>query len=361
MKANKYSQHKIVYFPKKVDSFRDGTITAPIYVRIKPINRCNHDCFFCVYSAGFRNSEGDGHVESGMHEDMREEDVLPTAKAYEILDDFKEIGVRAVTYSGGGEPLLHKDIADIMQRTLDNQIDLSIITNGQLLAKRRAEILAHAKWVRVSMDYTDAEQMASTRRVPVGSFASILKNIENFAKIKNSDCDLSVNYIIYKHNYENLYEFIRNLKERGVENVRLSPMWTQDFAEYHAPIADAVNAELEKARGLIDDNFSLDTTYNIDAGVHTSERSYTKCYVMQTVPVVGADQMVYACHNKAYDNTGVIGSIKDQSFRDLWFSEEAAKVFNTLNPKVSCQHQCANDMKNIFLHDLIDGKPDNFV
>jgi hypothetical protein len=82
---------------------------------------------------------------------------------------------------------------------------------------------------------------------------------------------------------------------------------------------------------------------------------------MQTVPVVGADQMVYACHNKAYDNTGVIGSIKDQSFRDLWFSEEAAKVFNTLNPKVSCQHQCANDMKNIFLHDLIDGKPDNFV
>ena len=30
---------------------------------------------------------------------------------------------------------------------------------------------------------------------------------------------------------------------------------------------------------------------------------------MQTVPVIGADQRVYACHNKAYDMTGCIGSI----------------------------------------------------
>jgi dTDP-4-dehydrorhamnose reductase len=37
---------------------------------------------------------------------------------------------------------------------------------------------------------------------------------------------------------------------------------------------------------------------------------------MQTVPVIGADLKVYACHNKAYDHTGEIGSLKDKNFNN---------------------------------------------
>jgi MoaA/NifB/PqqE/SkfB family radical SAM enzyme len=110
MLSNKYSDLKIVGFPDKLQSFRDGTITAPIYVRLKPINRCNHDCFFCVYAQSNRKEipateDGLDHIISKMHEDMNEADVIPTRKMLEVLDDFKEIGVRAVTYSGGGETL----------------------------------------------------------------------------------------------------------------------------------------------------------------------------------------------------------------------------------------------------------------
>ena len=50
MKKNKYSDLKIVWFKDKLESFRDGKITSPIYIRIKPTNRCCHNCFFCVYN-----------------------------------------------------------------------------------------------------------------------------------------------------------------------------------------------------------------------------------------------------------------------------------------------------------------------
>lgn len=361
MRHNKYSEFKIVFFPEKLQSFIDKEITAPIYVRVKPINICDHSCFFCVYSTGFRKNDKENHIISGMHTDMGHQDIIPTEKMLEILEDFRDIGVKAITYSGGGEPLLHRDIVKIMQTTLDYGIDLSIITNGQMLMHQRAEVLARAKWVRVSMDYTNAQQMVSSRGVQAKNFDMILRNLEGFAKIKQKDCDLAVNYIIHRDNYQEIYEFSKVLKNCGVENVRYSPMWVPDLAAYHEPIVESVREQLLQAKELIDDKFSVNTTYNIESKSHLSERSYEKCHFMQIVPVVGADMKVYACHNKAYDNTGVIGSISDRRFRDLWFSEEAKQVFETLNPMEKCRHQCANDSKNIFINGLVDTNPDNFI
>lgn len=361
MKQNRYSTLKIAHFPDKVQSFIDGKITAPIYVRVKPINRCDHSCFFCVYSDGFRPGDRENHIHSGMHTQMRERDVLPRAKMLEVLDDFKTMGVKAVTYSGGGEPLMYPDIVEIMDKTLSLGIDLSIITNGQALAKDRAQVLANAKWVRVSIDYVNAAQMAASRNVPEAAFASVIHNIESFAKIKNKDCELAVNYIIHRDNILGLFGFTKMLKSCGVEHVRFSPMWIPDFEAYHARLAIYVRHQLDRIEELVDANFSVNSTYNIRSSAHSPTRTYHKCHFMQIVPVIGADQVVYACHNKAYDASGAIGSIKDQSFKDLWFSAEAKKVFDELNPAVACKHQCANDAKNLFINDLLSASADNFV
>jgi MoaA/NifB/PqqE/SkfB family radical SAM enzyme len=360
---NKYSDYKIVHFPEKIKSFVQGQLTSPLYVRIKPINLCNHGCFFCGYSTGFRvKDDPTNHIDSGMHQGMREDDVIPTDKMFEILDDLSEMGVKAVTYSGGGEPLMHQDIVKIMSRTLEKNIDLSIITNGQNLVKDRASVLADAKWVRVSMDYTDPAQMESFRNVPQKSFSSVIKNIENFSKIKNPDCDLSVNFIVHKNNYQNLYDFAALLKNSGVENVRFSPMWIPEFYEYHAPIADHVNNELDKISKLIDGNFSVNTTYNVAPGSsHSTIRSYSRCFVMETIPVIGADLGIYACHNKAYDDTGKIGSIKDMRFKDFWFSDQAKEFCQSFNPKLKCLHECSNDRKNILINHIFNSSDDNFV
>lgn len=189
----------------------------------------------------------------------------------------------------------------------------------------------------------------------------VLQNLEGFAKIKQADCDLAVNFIIHRDNFQGIGKFARILKNCGVENIRFSPMWTPDIAAYHAPIMAAVREQLALAHELVDDKFSMNTTYDIDSQAHSPHRTYTKCHFMQIVPVIGADQIVYACHNKAYDKTGAIGSLRGRRFRDLWFSEEARHVFEELNPMERCRHQCANDSKNIFIERLVDANIDNFV
>ena len=309
-------------------------------------------------------------IDSAMHTDMAEADVMPTEKMFEVLDDFAEMGVKAVTYSGGGEPLLHKDIVGIMQHTLNLGLDLSIITNGQMLKGERARVLRYAKWVRVSMDYTNGPEMARTRIVPERLFEDVLNNLREFAKLKHAGCDLGVNFIIHRGNSgfetnepDKLVKFALTLRDCGVENVRLSPMWTPNLAEYHAPHRAMVEAQLRAVSQIIRDRqpFSVTSTFNLESAAHGVERGYTKCPFMQVVPVVGADQKVYACHNKAYDASGCIGSIELMRFKELWFSAEAQEKFRMLNPQTDCRHQCANDSKNILIHRLLEAHADNFV
>lgn len=361
MRQNKYSDLKIAWFPEKLASFRDGKIAAPIYVRVKPHNSCSHGCHWCVYSTGFREHDAPGHLVSHMHEDMRETDSIPSEKMFEVLEDFRAMGVRAVTYTGGGEPLQHPDIIAFAERTLDYGIDLSLITNGQMLQKRRGAVFGNAKWVRVSMDYQNGEQIHHSRNIPPQCFDIIMRNIEEFAKLKSPTCDLGVNYIVTKDNYVGLADFIGVLKDAGVENVRVSPVWTPDFLAYHRPIEEKVKEEIELAKELNDDSFSVYSSYDLESPAHSPVRNHHKCFFMQMVPVVGADQLIYACHNKAYDATGVIGSIKNQRFKDLWYSDEAKRVFDGLDAMVVCKHQCANHAKNDVIYQLLESAEDAFV
>lgn len=82
---------------------------------------------------------------------------------------------------------------------------------------------------------------------------------------------------------------------------------------------------------------------------------------MQTVPVIGADLGVYTCHNKAYDRSGLIGSIGDKSFKDLWFSEEAKNLMTSFNARHKCLQECSNERKNILINSVIDSSTDNFI
>ena len=348
--SNKYSDKKIIWFNEKMLSFKDNKVLAPIYVRLKPINSCNHKCFFCVYNADYSN----------MHANMLKKDIISKEKMFEILDDFKDMGVKATTFSGGGESLLHPNIVEFFEKTKENNIDLSIITNAQLLSGDRAKSLYDAKWIRVSVDYYDKKSFCESRSVSENKFDEIINNIANFYENKQHFCDLTMNYIITQLNYKYVYDAVKFYKTLNLDNIRLCPVWTKDYVEYHKDIKESVIKQIKDARNdFQDDKYIVYDSYNITEEV--INRKYDKCFVMQTIPAIGADYKVYTCHNKAYDDSGIIGDIKNQSFKQMWFSETTKEFFNSFNANECCKHQCANDSKNIFIHEMINSYGDNFV
>ena len=110
-------------------------------LRITLTNRCNVNCLYCHH---------DGMVKS--HEEMTSDEL------YTICKIAKKIGVRKIRLSGG-EPLLKKDIVEIVEKisSLDFK-DISMTTNGTLLEKYAQDLKdAGLDRVNVSLDTLDRE------------------------------------------------------------------------------------------------------------------------------------------------------------------------------------------------------------
>jgi len=350
LKQNRYSIYKILKFDEKIKSLKSGEITPPIMVYINPTNRCNHKCWFCVYD----------HRTSGMHPDVNFSDELSFDRMFALVDELYDAGVKAVTFSGGGEPLCYKDIDKVFEKLIGKGIDVGLITNAQLLCGSHAKALSKAKWIRISADYYEKSGFVKSRGVSDASFDRIVENIESFLKTYPT-IDVGMNYVITADNYASLKDAALFWKERGLKSIRFSPVWISNFEEYHRPMRDLVRYDLEEVKkNLSGLSFEVQDSYKID--LKSQYVSECRCLFMQAVTVIASDGNVYACHNMSYDPVGKIGSIKDMPFDKMWGSEEVQKVIDSFDPRVSCKNrQCANKAKVEFYNSLVDTSWDNFV
>jgi len=120
---------------------RDKYERPILSLRITLTNRCNVNCLYCHH---------DGMVKS--------KDEMTADELYTICKIAKKIGVRKIRLSGG-EPLLKKDIVEIVEKIASLGFkDISMTTNGILLEKYAQDLKdAGLDRVNVSLDTLNRE------------------------------------------------------------------------------------------------------------------------------------------------------------------------------------------------------------
>jgi GTP 3',8-cyclase len=139
-------------------------------LRISVTKRCNFSCIYC-------HDEGLGPVSrpgSAHGEEMT------VAEIERLVSVGREFGVRSVKFTGG-EPLVRNDLEEIVARAVRQVPDISLTTNGSMLASR-AEGLRDAglKRVNVSLDSTDPERFREIRH---GSLAPVLQGVREALRV----------------------------------------------------------------------------------------------------------------------------------------------------------------------------------
>ncbi len=347
----RYSRLKAFLYPQQIEALRGGRLEAPVHVRIKPTNRCNHSCWYCAYR--FDDLQ--------LGDDINLSDSIPPEKMAEITDDIVSMGVKAVTFSGGGEPLIYKPLLETINTLAAGGVKIATLTNGSNLKGKVAEAFArHGTWVRVSIDAWDDESYARSRSIKVGGFTRLLENLRDFSA-SGTSCELGVSFIVGVENHDHIFEACAMLKDCGVQHVKVSGAVVSNTAEesnaYHAPIYDRVTAEIERAQSLNDANFAVIDHYHELSDLFA--KPYMTCPSMQFLTVIGADSKVYTCQDKAYTESGLLGSLENQSFKSFWFSEENQQRVYGLNPSKSCLHHCVSHAKNMALHEVLNLDPDH--
>lgn len=352
-KATPYSNLKIFGHLEEVQKVKNGERVAPIYIRIKPTNLCNQNCYYCHYKNPYLTL--DQYVPA---------DEIKREKMLEIVRDMKDIGVKAVTFSGGGEPLLYPYIEETMEAVLDAGIDLSIITNGTLLTGRKAELLSQAKWVRISLESGCAETYSKIRGVAGEAFEDLCENIREFAQNKSKDCELGINFVVGPGNYKEVYQAGKLMQSLGVNHIKYTALMSDNAEKMHEPFKNQV---IEQIHQLMDENeaeIKIINLYESDFDTNAVfGRNYNFCGIKDYVTVIAANSKIYYCHDKAYLSQGEIGDISDRSFKEVWFSEETTRKFAQFDPQEVCRHHCVYDDRNELLNTFysLDKNHINFI
>lgn len=353
-KHTNYSDLKALCHTEKLNDLLTGKRSAPVYVRLKPTNVCNQKCFYCAYAS---NPTSEGRC-------VEFQDYIPWETMKTLVSDMVDMNVKALTLSGGGDPLCYRYIEELFELLNSTKLDLSIITNGQGLNKKLAELIRNFKWVRFSVDAGSALIYEKNRGVR--TFDLVMDNIAYFCKIKNPKCVVGINFVVTKDNYGDIVKICEIAKRMGVNNIKFAPLiLSSDTLEYHKKIENEVTAAIQEAIATYaNDDFSIINKYNLDASTGLKEeRPYEKCYITEYLTVVGADSNVYKCHQVAYTEKGKLGSISDKGFKNLWFDEDTIEKVKNYNCKENCRMDCVYDNKNCLLNDLIELDKDhiNFI
>ncbi len=115
----------------QMESYREGTGHTVISTHISPTSKCNLSCSYC--SVAKRNR----------HFQIK----LPVIQDY--ITKLKSRGLKAVTITGGGEPLLYPHFNQLVKWLKDEGLRIALITNGTLCDK--VTTWEAFDWVRVSI------------------------------------------------------------------------------------------------------------------------------------------------------------------------------------------------------------------
>jgi MoaA/NifB/PqqE/SkfB family radical SAM enzyme len=114
--VRQFSSDKILKHLDRVNCWLRGENPPPVTVELDMTNLCNHRCPEC----------------SGWYFQNRNFDFLPLELAENILRQLSKIEIRGLIFTGGGEPLCHPHIKEVIKLTHKLELDVGFIANKVL-------------------------------------------------------------------------------------------------------------------------------------------------------------------------------------------------------------------------------------
>jgi SynChlorMet cassette radical SAM/SPASM protein ScmF len=136
-----------------------------------------------------------------------------------IVKQAKPLGLSVVKLTGG-EPLLHPEIGKIIDHVKDQDLNLSVETNGVLCTPEIARKIGKCKnhFVSISLDGADASTHEWVRGI-TGCFESALEGVKNLV---NAGIKPQIIMSILRRNKDQMEPLVRIAESIGAESVKFN-------------------------------------------------------------------------------------------------------------------------------------------
>ena len=336
--------HKLIYHVDRINRWQKGELIAPIYMEVAPSGACNHRCIFCGLDyMGYKPRFLDTKVLLG------------------VVKSAAKCGVKSIMYAGEGEPLLHKDMARIINFTKKSGIDVAVTTNGVFLNDRIIKMcLKNLSWIRVSFNAGTAATYKRIHRGLKGDFEKTLSNLNRAVIYKRKfrlNCTIGVQMLLIPENKEEVVKLAKLIKKTGVDYLIIKP-----FSK-HPMSRSNIDKDFDYAKFLyLEDRLKRISTEDFKIIFRSQtmkklkkDRSYKHCLGLPFWAYIDAGGDVSACSAYLGEKRFVYGNIYKDKFCDIIKGKRRRGILNMAATRLdsrNCREICRLDDVNRYLWEL---------
>ncbi len=345
MDKYKIDSHKLIYHVGRVNDWLEGKVIYPVYMEVSPSGACNHRCVYCAldfmeYQARYLN----------------------TGRFKETLSELGELGLKSIMYAGEGEPLLHKDLPEIVHHTANSDISIAITTNAVLLKPERAErILPWTEWIKVSINAGTRETYAKIHRTREDDFDKVIENMVCAVRLREKGgykCVLGGQILLLPENHEEVVELARKLRDIGLDYLVVKPysQHPQSLTQKYENIRYSEYLHLaEELKRMESDDFSVVFRIRAMQKWDDAERNYERCLALPFWSYIDAGGNVWGCSMYLGDERFSYGNVYDSTFREIWEGQRRLDSLRWVENEMDiseCRVNCRMDEINRYLWEL---------
>jgi MoaA/NifB/PqqE/SkfB family radical SAM enzyme len=200
--------HKLSYHFDRVQAWENGEKISPVSVDMALTRACGAMCSFCY----------------AMVQEPQERASIKTKEALNLLDDFGEIGIKAVSLVSDGESTISKAYVPFIQHAAKIGIDVGNATNGwEWEPNKIDQVLPFLAWVRFTVAAGTPEGYAkimfkSAEHTEVFDRAmSHIKYAVNLKKKLNLKVTLGIQMVLIPEFKDEILPFTKLAVDLGVD------------------------------------------------------------------------------------------------------------------------------------------------
>lgn len=277
------------------------TAPKPRHISIEPSSKCNLHCVMCT-----RETLAQKPLNINMSfDDFRK-----------IIDQFED--PEDVVLCGVGEPLLNRNIVEMVQYITDKGWNANIINNATLMTEQKSRDLMKAglKRATFSIHGGTPETHHLIRQGPknVDSLERVYQNIRRFVEIRNemnADCYVIANYLAARQTVAEFDKTLRKAKDIGIDEVVALRLINVHGRLADLEVSDAQAREMVNYKGLAKE---LGIKFSFWEGTGVCRELWECVFVMSNGDVAPCDGWVY--------DMPPMGNLFENNITAIWNGKE---------------------------------------
>ncbi len=315
--------HKLSYHYDRVQAWENGEQIAPVTVDMALTRACGAMCSFCY----------------AMVQEPQERASIKTKEALNLLDDFAEVGIKAVSLISDGESTLSKAYVPFVQHASNIGIDVGNATNGwEWEPEKIDQVLPSFTWVRFTVAAGTPEgyskiMFKSEKHTEV--FDRAMAHIKYAVELKkklNLKVTLGIQMVLMPEFRDEIIPFAKLALDLGVDygvikhcsDDELGTLGV-DYSKY-----EEMYDSLKKAESMSNSNTKVIVKWSKikRKGKPTYNRFYGPQFLLQISGsglVAPSGMFFNARYSKLH-----MGNFVDERFKDIFKSERYRKIMGYL-------------------------------